>query len=55
MEAAFWIGASGAKLSKSQVIEFLTEFYSDCERERVLNLVAPLSEDRQYILFSWEQ
>ena len=48
-------GASGAKLSKSQVIEFLTEFYADLERKRALDLVAPLSGDRMYLLFSWEQ
>lgn len=48
-------GASGARLSKAQVIEFLTEFYSDHDRKRALDLVAPLSEDRIYLLFSWEQ
>jgi len=48
-------GASGAKLSKSQVIEFLSEFYSGHERDRALELVAPLSDDQIYLLFSWEQ
>ena len=49
-------GASGAKLSKVRVIEFLTEFYSDeQQRSHLLRKLDVLTDDQTYLLFACEQ
>ena len=49
-------GASGARLNKFQVINFLTEFYSNkLEQENKINNLARMPEDRLYLLFACEE
>ena len=48
-------GASGAKLSKARVAEFLREFYGGTQRDEMLRRIEALRDDREYLLFACEE
>jgi hypothetical protein len=48
-------GSCGARLTKARIIEFLNKYKGQLITEKpVLSAVQALEDDREYILFAWE-